>query len=143
MGTPVSGPGQFSQRTDKAVGEANRSLPDAGYGEQAQYQEQLQSAPIAKQDINASGMSLEALLGSAGAGVVGLGEPSSRVGTPITDGADAGAGAGLDSLNLPNQNDEDMQSILPYLPVLEFMANQPGASWAMRNTVRKAKAMRQ
>ena len=143
MGTPVSGPGQFSQRTDKAVGEANRSLPDAGYGEQAQYQEQLQSAPIANQDINASGMSLDQLLGSASAGVVGFGEGSAQAGTPITDGADAGAGAGLDALNLPDQNSEDMQSILPYLPVLEFMANQPGASWAMRNTVRKAKAMRQ
>jgi hypothetical protein len=51
-----------------------------------------------------------------------------------------GAGRGEEALGLVDQRETDLQSLAVYLPVLEFMANQPGASWAMRNTVRKVKA---
>lgn len=138
MGTPVSGPGQFSKRTDKAVGEANRNLPNADYGEQASYKEQQQGAAMAGAP---QGVSFGDLFGNPADRVVGLGEPTQQPQTPVTDGAALGAGAGPEVLGLPDQQSEDMQSILPYLPVLEFMANQPGASWAMRNVVRKAKSM--
>ena len=139
MGTPVSGPGKFSERTDKAVGEANRNLPDAGYGEQAAYQEQQGGAAMAQS--GGGNVDFASLFGDPTSRVVGLNEPSAQPDTPVTDGAALGAGAGMEALGLADQKAQDLQSIVPYLPVLEFMANQPGASWAMRNLVRKAKAM--
>jgi hypothetical protein len=137
MGTPVSGPGKFSERTDKAVSEANRSLPDAGYGEQAAYKEQQSGAAMAQ----SGGVDFASLFGDPASRVTPLSEPTTMPGTPVTDGAALGAGAGMEALGLADQKAEDLQSLVPYLPVLEFMANQPGSSWAMRNVVRKAKAM--
>jgi hypothetical protein len=69
----------------------------------------------------------------------GLGEPTQQPGVPVTDGAAAGAGAGPEALGLPVQQDQDMQALQAYLPVLEHMANQPGASAAARNMVRAIK----
>lgn len=137
MGTPVSGPGKFSERTDKAVSEANRNLPDAGYGEQAAYQEQQAGAAMAQ----SGGVDFASLFGNPASRVTPLSEPSTMPDVPVTDGAAAGPGAGMEALGLTDQKAADLESIIPYLPVLEFMANQPGSSWAMRNLVRKAKAM--
>lgn len=134
----VSGPGQFSKRTDKAVSEANQNLPDAGYGEQAAYQEQKAGAAMS---TGSPGVDFASLFGDPSARVVGLDQPTAQPDTPVTDGAALGGGAGMEALGLADQKAEDLQSIIPYLPVMEFMANQPGASWAMRNLVRKAKAM--
>jgi len=134
MTTPVSGPGQFSKRTDKAVEKADSKVPDAAYGEQKAYQEQKAGAPLAKADF-------ASMFGNPAQNVVPLHAPSSQPEVPVTSGAAEGPGAGVEALGLPDQSQEDMQRLVPYLPVLEFMANQPGASWAMRNVVRKTKAM--
>lgn len=135
----VSGPGKFSERTDKAVSAANAELPNAGYGEQADYQDQKSGAQMAQ---SAGGNAdFSSMFGDPFSRVVGLGEPSQQPGVPVTDGAALGAGRGEEALGLTDQKQADLESVLPYLPVLEFMANQPGASWAMRNTVRKAKAL--
>jgi hypothetical protein len=134
----VSGPGQFSKRTDKAVGEANRSLPNADYGEQAAYKDQRQGAQVAQSP--GGNVDFASLFGDPASRVVGLNAPSAQPNVPVTDGAAMGPGAGEEALGLANQREEDLQSLAVYLPVLEFMANQPGASWAMRNTVRKVKA---
>jgi hypothetical protein len=88
-----------------------------------------------------AGVDFNSLFGNPAERVTGLDQPSTDPGQPVTDGAALGAGNGMEALGLANQKDVDLQSIIPYLPVLEFMANQPGASWAMRNLVRKAKAM--
>lgn len=134
----VSGPGKFSERTDKAVSNANTRLPDAGYGEQADYQDQKSGAQMAQ---SAGGnVDFASLFGDPASRVVPLGDPSGQPGTPVTDGASMGAGRGEEALGLADQKTEDLQSLATYLPVLEFMANQPGASWAMRNVVRKVKA---
>lgn len=139
MSTPVSGPGKFSERTDKAVGEANRNLPNADYGEQAQYKEQQQGAQ--KATSPGGNVDFASMFGNAADRVIGLNEPSMQAGVPVTDGAALGAGAGMEALGLDDQRKVDLEGLAPYLPVLEFMANQPGASWAMRNVVRKVKAM--
>ncbi len=139
MGTPTAGPGKFSQRTDKAVSQANRNLPDAGYGEQAQYQaaqQGMQQPPA--QDVNVSGMNFNDLFGNASNNVVGLGEPSQQPGTPVTDGADAGPGG--DSSILSSSQKVSDNTMVAYLPALEFMADQPGSSDAARNLVRNLKA---
>jgi len=135
----VSGPGQFSKRTDKAVAQANRSLPDAGYGEQSAYQDQQSGAKMATD--GGGNASFADLFGNPAGRVVGLDAPSQNPNMPVTDGAALGAGAGVEALNLADQKSEDLQGLLPYLPVFEFMGNQPGASWAMRNVVRKLKAL--
>lgn len=135
MGTPVSGPGQFSQRTDKAVSNANASLPDAGYGEQKSYQEQKAGAPMAQ----GQGADFASMFGDAAGRVTPLNSPTTQPDVPVTSGASAGAGSGMEALGLVDESKADLQSLAPYLPVMEFMANQPGASWAMRNRIRELK----
>lgn len=134
----VAGPGQFSKRTDKAVSEANRSLPDAGYGEQAQYQEAQQGLQQ-PQEVNVQGMNFNDLFGDAASRVTPFSAPTAQPDVPVTSGAASGAGPGTSALNLADQKSEDLQRLNDWMPVLEFMANQPGASWAMRNYLRQAK----
>ncbi len=136
MTTPVSGPGKFSERTDKAVSEANRSLPNADYGEQAAYQEQLQGAPMAEQDV--TGMNFNDLFGAPSQNVVGLGEDSAMPELPVTDGADAGPGAGSEVLSSSGKVANTY--IAAYLPVLQFIAGREGSSDAARNLVRILKS---
>lgn len=135
MTTPISGPGQFSKRTDKAVGEANRSLPNADYGEQAQYQEQLQGAPMA---TSGGAPDFSAMFGDVGANVTGLGEDTTMPDVPVTDGADAGPGAGSEVLGTP-QGQAQMDRLKAYLPALQYMADT-GNSDAARNLVRQIQA---
>lgn len=135
----VSGPGKFSERTDKAVTRANETLPNAAYGEQQDYLEQKSGAKEAKSP--GGNVDFASMFGDPASRVVPLNQPSGQPLTPVTDGAAMGDGRGQEILGLSDQRQEDLQAIIPYLPVLEFMANQPGASWAMRNVVRKAKAM--
>lgn len=135
----VSGPGKFSERTDKAVSAANNSLPNAGYGEQADYQDQKSGAQMGS--TPGGNVDFASLFGDPAGRVIGLDAPSGQSGTPVTDGAAMGPGAGMEALGLDDQRKVDLEGLTPYLPVLEFMANQPGASWAMRNVVRKVKAL--
>lgn len=130
MGTPVAGPGRFSQRTDKAVSEANRSLPNADYGEQAQYQEQLQAAPMA-QAPNFSSM-----FGNPASRVIGFDEGTQMPDTPVTDGAALGPGAGMEGIAPVPENDGVDAS---YVRFLEYVANRPGSSDAARNAFRDLK----
>lgn len=125
MTTPVSGPGQFSERTDKAVSAANRQLPNADYGEQAAFQEQLQGAPLGAPEAMFS-----AMFGNPAADVVGLGEPTTLPDVPITDGADAGAGAPMSALSSSQPDTAGIDA--SYLRALEYIANQPGTSDAAR-----------
>lgn len=135
MSTPVSGPGGFSKRTDKAVGEANRNLPNADYGEQAAYQEQQQGAPMA-QDV--TGMDFNSLFGNAANNVIPMDAESAMPGVPVTDGAEMGPGAGTEVL--PQPKDPSLDRNASWLPALLYMADQPNSSDAARNVVRALKA---
>ena len=136
----VAGPGGFSKRTDKAVAQANRNLPDAGYGEQAQYQA-AQQGMQQPQEVNVQGMNFNDLFGDAASRVTPFGSPTTQPDVPVTAGSATGPGAGVEALNLPDQRSEDLQNLQSSMTVLEFMANQPGASWAMRNVIRQVKGM--
>lgn len=137
MGTPVAGPGQFSQRTDKAVSKANTSLPNAEYGENRDYQEAKSAAPMAQGSDAAPNFS--AMMGQmAGGNVVGLDEPTAMPDVPVTDGAALGAGAGMEALSSTPQS-ADKAYFAAYLRALEYIANQPGSSDSARNLVRKIK----
>jgi len=136
MGTPTPGPGKFSQRTDKAVSEANRDLPNAGYGEQAQYQADQQG--LQSQAPSAPAPDLQSMFGGAGANVTGLGEDTTQPDVPVTDGAASGAGAGPEVLS-STQPSGQMDKLKAYLPALMYMADS-GNSDAARNLVRQIQA---
>lgn len=139
-GMPVSGPGRFSQRTDR---QPQAQLPNADYGEQKAYKQLQQDAPMASGDSGLpTGTDFSSLFGNAASRVIPIGEESGQANTPVTAGAAMGPGPGMDALGMSqNLSAQDLAKLKPYLPVLEFMGNSTGASWAMRNLIRQVKAM--
>lgn len=139
---PVSGPGALSKRTDGGP-QPMRDLPDAGYGEQAQFREAQGGAPMAGGPPSASPPQGEG--GSPPVEVTPFGAPSARPDEPVTHGADSGPGPGLDSLGLQDPNEqltkEDMAQLEAYLPYLEWMASLPNAAPGTRSYVRRIKGM--
>lgn len=122
---PVAGPGNLSRRTDGGPADKRRQavaqLPDAGYGEQAQYRGIQQAAPIQKVEPTAA-----APTGAQGPLPLPLDAPSTRPNEPVTAGADAGPGAGSDVLGLFNENDaaaNDLNYLIRYLPSFQAMAD--------------------
>jgi hypothetical protein len=135
----VSGPGPQSKRTDIGDVQKTRDLPNADYGEQQAYQAQQSGAPLAADQGGQA--NLQALMHQQNVqNVVPLNAPTQRPGEPVTSGAATGPGPGMEALNLPNQQQQDVQGLQAHLPVYEFLANQPNASWAARNLVRTIKA---
>lgn len=138
----VSGPGQFSKRTDKAVSAANRDLPNAAYGEEAAYQQQVAGAPLptapsSPTPQNVQGMNFNDLFGNVAQNVVPFTEESQRPDEPVTTGSIYGPGAGPEVLASQKQQNNAMAA---WLPAMEFIANQPGSSDAARNLVRYLKS---
>jgi len=136
MSTPVSGPGQFSKRTDTAVSNANNSLPNSQYGENADYQDLKASAPMANSGAIAS--SFNSMFGNPAQNVVGLNADTQMPDVPVTDGAAAGPGQGPSALS--SSQSTQNQYMASYMVALEFLANQPGSSDAARNLVRQIKS---
>lgn len=136
----VAGPGKFSKRTDTAISNANNNPPADSYGGAQDYHDIRTGAPMAQNPGTAPAVDFGSLFGNAASRVVPLNAPSQQPNTPVTAGAAAGPGPGPEALGLQNTNAQDLARLKTYLPVLEFMANQPGASWAMRNVVRQIKA---
>lgn len=135
---PASGPGALSKRTDT---QPSRPMPDAQYGEQQTFQDDQGGAPMAG----------NSLMPSMGGGaprppvdVVPFGAGTNRPDEPITAGIDMGAGPGSASLGMLDeqalQQRADTDKLVRYLPVLEFLANRPGASASLRGIVRNLKA---
>lgn len=133
----TSGPGKLSRRTD---GTPTMDLTDAAYGENKDFREIQAGAPMG------SGGS-----GSApqGAGLdlssfTGLGEPSTMPDSPVTDGAEYGAGAGQEALNLSNfdPDREDAQYLAKYLPTLIRIAESddtpPGTKRYIRSIISRS-----
>lgn len=121
---PVSGPGALSKRTDGGPGAkaAAVKLPDAGYGEQRDFQAIQQGAPIAKAGSNTN-------VGQSPTPTPPpptLDAPSGRPDQPVTHGADSGPGLGMDSLGLfdPSQMAaNDVTYMMKYLPTLQYMVD--------------------
>ncbi|MFJ2650881.1 hypothetical protein ACIO1C_29700 [Streptomyces sp. NPDC087420] len=126
----------MSKRTDGGPGQPVRTPSGGAYGERKELDQLQQGAPLSSSPGGdaASGPPVDPT-----AGLIGLGEPSQMPDVPVTSGAAAGAGPGMEALGLPNQPDEDMRRLVQYLPVLEHMANVPGSSKAARNLVRAVK----
>jgi len=95
----VAGPGALSQRTD--AGQPKRDLPDARYGENAEYQAQQAGAPLAVAagpatlDVpSGPGPGQQAAPRPAPAEITPMFAPSARPGEPVTAGSPLGAGPG-------------------------------------------------
>jgi len=134
---PVSGPGKFSQRTDKAVSNANTNLPNAGYGENADFQDLRAGAPMASSPGVPS--DIGSLMGAMRPEAIGLGEPTSQPDVPVTDGAALGPGAGMEAISPPPQDPATGRN-QSWMAALMFMADQPNSSDAARNAVRALKS---
>jgi hypothetical protein len=131
---PVSGPGALSKRTDGGPGQPVRAPSGGAYGERQNLEQLQQAAPLAQTPGGDAGAGADVT-----ADLVGFGAPTQMPDEPVTAGAAMGPGPGLEALGLPNQPDQDMLRLVEWLPVLEHMANQPGASKAARNLVRDIK----
>jgi hypothetical protein len=141
---PVSGPGALSRRTDGGPGNAKQPIrvPTGGnYGDATASLQTQQGAPMAASPggDQAGGTSPGLLAGLGLPEGPGLDQGTQRPDEPVTAGADLGPGPGTAALNMTPQSDEDIKRLVQYLPVLEHMANQPGASSAARNLVRQLK----
>ena len=139
---PVSGPGAMSQRTDGGPGQAIQRLGNAKYGEQKAFQQIQQGAPMAAGANPPVGpspgaFSQAAQSGGPGGAVTPFGAPTQRPGEPVTSGAPRGAGPGSEALNLaPSTNKQDFAALRPALPMLQFLANLPGAHPGSQQFVR-------
>lgn len=130
---PVSGPGRLSQRTDR---QPIATLPDAAYGEQKTYREAQQGAPMA-----AAPEAGPPVMPADLSNVVPFSDPTGRPTEPVTAGAAVGAGPGTQALGLGDDSDPGVRNLMNSLPALELMANQPGAGEALRQFVRRVRAM--
>lgn len=115
---PVSGPGELSQRTD---GQGAMALPDAKYGEQADFQALQGAAPM------------EAL--------TSLDAPTARPAEPVTSGNPLGPGASRGPADSIRR--EEYERMSNFLPVLTFLASQPGSSPSTRQLVRQLYASKE
>lgn len=139
---PVSGPGRLSKRTDGGPAQKVRPMTGGPYGE-AQALEELQgAAPMAANDVpqpTGGGAPRQPV------DVTPFNAPTQRPDEPVTAGSPMGDGIGPEALGLQDPmvraDQEDAQRLMAYLPVLEFIANRPGSSSAMRAYVRQIKAM--
>lgn len=141
---PVSGPGSLSKRTDGGPAQPIRKLPGGPYGSGKEFQAMEQAAPMAA-DNPAPSPAAPAAPASP-LPVTPFGAPTQNPGEPVTAGAASGPGVGPEALGLagdPQQqiDQEDAQRLLAYLPVLEWRANQPGSSAALRSYVRQIKVL--
>lgn len=120
---PVSGPAQLSRRTDGGPSQPVRRLPDAGYGESKEFEEQQAAAPVAAAEPT--------LVDSSG--IVPLDAPTTRPDESVTTGAPSG--------NEPMAPDEeDIARFRSYLGPLKAIASRPGSSRATRQFVRQLEA---
>lgn len=130
---PVSGPGALSKRTDGK--QPRMTLPNAQYGEAANF-DQIQAGAAIPQAGSLSAPTPQTLAGVT-QGLTPLSAPSQQPGTPVTDGAALGPGAGPSALNLPSQQQQNAQDFRRYLPVLLDRAQRDGTPQSFKNLVRQ------
>lgn len=127
-----SGPGPFSKRTDR---QGVKRLPNAAYGEQKDFAEQQQGAPMARSNqANPMGS------------VIPLNAPTQRPAEPVTAGVDAGPGGGREMLGMKSPVDtqlEDLAKLGKYLPLMMQFADSPQSSGTMKAFVKYLRSQQQ
>lgn len=117
----VSGPGALSARTDSAA----EMIPSGGgYGDRKAMAE-IQSGAQMMPDRSV---------------LMPLGAPSSRPGEPVTAGADAGAGMGMQAAGIKTERQISDERLRPLMYGLELLANSPHSNPETKTFVRNLKA---
>lgn len=144
-----SGPGALSKRTDGGP-QAMRDLPNAAYGENKDFTTAESGAPMAGR------MPMPSAPAPTGGGgdpaqqaspldVTHFGAPTQHPNEPVTAGSPTGPGVGPEAMGLVPMDQQiqgkDLELMRAYLPYLEWVANQPGASAASKNYVRQIKVL--
>ena len=121
----VSGPGALSQRTDQP----SMQLPDAKYGEQADFQAIQGGAPMGTQPGAQAVPPPQA--------PTGFGAPTENPGESVTAGANAGPGVDAGALNLPKAETpaEIRARYGPILPALIAESQSQYATQSYRDAV--------
>jgi hypothetical protein len=131
----TSGPGAYSRRTD---GQPRMQLPDARYGEQAQFQQDQAGARMGSPGPAVA----TPAAGPAGvnpSSLTPLDAPTARPGEPVTAGAPVGPGVGPEAIGLDSggQVRGDLEKLRRYLPAFIAQANRPEATDSFRQFVRQ------
>jgi hypothetical protein len=115
---PVGLPGALSQRTDGGPADRQpmRRIPDAAYGEQQDFQQIQQGAPMAA-DPGIPPMQAP----------TGLFAPSERPDEPVTSGIASGPGDGPEPVSFDQLNQQDTSMVRKYLPALRRASSMQGA----------------
>jgi hypothetical protein len=136
-------------RGGRRSGTPGKTYPNRTDMHKPEFKGQPQGAAKAQAEVQASGSPGSAPGPSAppaappgpAAGSLGaFNRPSDRPEEPITAGLSTGPGPGPDALGLGPQGkpeDVDMRDMAIYLPTLEMLASQPGASMATKTFVRR------
>lgn len=118
---PVSGPGALSRRTDGGPQQQTQPMTGMGYGENADYNEMQQSAPLAAATSAKSPAvkSREAKTTGkrAGSSAVPLFSETQRPEEPVTAGASVGPGPGyqpMPGIRPTNSLAETLEKLLQY-----------------------------
>jgi len=122
-GAALSPPGALSRRTDM---QSPMQLPDAGYGEQADFQQIQQGAPMAGGFTPPPDMFAD----------------TQRPDVPVYDGADYGPGADSSALPTDSVLDADTAMIAKYLPQFEQMAAMDNTPDSFRQFVKYLRGAR-
>lgn len=127
---PVSGPGAMSARTDGGPSQPMMDLPDAAYGEQADFQEIQAGAPMAADPMMDPRMAPPSV--PPPPGLLG---PTDRPSEPLMQGAPMGDGSNR-MMGQTNMFDDDMVMLQKYLPAMRSMAMGEGVPRSFQNFVR-------
>lgn len=122
--------------------QAAKYVPGLPYGEGQALMQTQEAAPLAAApSIEQSGMPSGLASAAASQPVIPLNAPSQRPEEPVTFGADAGAGAGMEALGLFDAdqiaNDKYRAQIATYMPALLRIAAMPTTSPTTRAVIRK------
>jgi hypothetical protein len=103
------------------------------YGARKQQEDAQRAIPMA----SAPGMSQPAMSPEQ---IPSLTDPTTRPNEPVTAGLPVGPGPGPEALGGALEPDTGLTDMLAYLPMLEFLASQPGSSAQTRQMVRRLRA---
>lgn len=140
--TPVSLPGALASRTDGGPTDIPTYMPGMkSMGSTGrEYMAQVQGASLRAKPASNGGMSstMDNL-----PPVTAINAPTALPDQPIADGTSAFGGNDASALNLPKQEDTDIdkQRLMSYLPAFEAAANMPNASMAWKNYVRLVRSL--
>lgn len=126
-----------------------RDLPNAEYGANQDFRTAESGAPMAGRMPMPSGPAPTAGGApppqSAPMDVTHFGAPSQNPNEPVTAGSPMGPGVGPEAMGLVPMDQQiqgkDLEMMRAYLPYLEWVANQPGASAASKAYVRQIRVL--